>query len=198
MKFVSVTSDTRPGPHWLRVQDVCAYMCEERLAVLHVSPNHCLTSPSAFTNKPDWYLRVRPRWGMQTEQRSRDHTSAHTHTHKKRYLQPVSLSLLMALDRRRTQPRKPAPCFLWIFLWFQTLMVMESAFPMYLTWEETEWKKTDPWDRKGDWGQWKGVYNSAIMHRNSQEQNETLCMGFRGSLDILVLTKSFQNINKSH
>lgn len=48
------------------------------------------------------------------------------------YLQPVSLSLLIALDRRRTQPRNPAPCFLWIFLWFHTLMVMESAFPMYL------------------------------------------------------------------
>lgn len=46
--------------------------------------------------------------------------------------QPVSLSLLMALDRSLTQPRKPAPCFLWIFLWFQTLMVIESVFPMYL------------------------------------------------------------------
>lgn len=45
---------------------------------------------------------------------------------------PVSFSLLMALERSLTHPRKPAPCFLWIFLWFQTLMVIESDFPMYL------------------------------------------------------------------
>lgn len=50
------------------------------------------------------------------------------------YLQPVSLRRLMALDRRRTQPRNPAPCFLCIFLWFHTLMVIESDFPMYLRW----------------------------------------------------------------
>lgn len=47
-------------------------------------------------------------------------------------LHPVSFSLLMALERSRTHPRKPAPCFLWIFLWFHTLMVMESVFPTYL------------------------------------------------------------------
>ena len=48
------------------------------------------------------------------------------------YSQPVSFSLLMALDRSRMQPRNPAPCFLWIFLWFHMLMVMESVFPIYL------------------------------------------------------------------
>lgn len=45
-------------------------------------------------------------------------------------LHPVSFSRLMALERRRMQPRKPAPCRLWIFLWFHILMVMESVFPM--------------------------------------------------------------------
>lgn len=56
----------------------------------------------------------------------------HTHAHTCTYLQPVSLRRLMELERSRTQPRKPAPCFLWIFLWFHTLIVMESNFPMYL------------------------------------------------------------------
>lgn len=45
-------------------------------------------------------------------------------------LHPVSFSLLMALESSRMQPRKPAPCRLWIFLWFHILMVMESVFPM--------------------------------------------------------------------
>lgn len=48
------------------------------------------------------------------------------------YSQPVSLRRLIALERSLTQPRKPAPCFLWIFLWFHTLIVIESDFPMYL------------------------------------------------------------------
>ena len=48
------------------------------------------------------------------------------------YLQPVSLSCWMALDLIWTHPRKPAPCFLWIFLWFHTLIVMESLGPTYL------------------------------------------------------------------
>lgn len=48
----------------------------------------------------------------------------------KENLHPVSFSLLMALERSRMQPRKPAPCRLWIFLWFHILMVIESVFPM--------------------------------------------------------------------
>lgn len=78
-----------------------------------------------------------------SDHRQTEHTSAPTNS----YLQPVSLSLLIVLDRRRTQPKKPAPCFLWIFLWFQTLIVMESAFPMYL--KERYQKKTFIRRRKG-------------------------------------------------
>lgn len=44
----------------------------------------------------------------------------------------MSLSLWMALDIILTHPRKPPPSFLWIFLWFHTLIVMASIFPMYL------------------------------------------------------------------
>lgn len=44
----------------------------------------------------------------------------------------MSLSLWMALDIILTHPRKPPPSFLWIFLWFHTLIVMASIFPTYL------------------------------------------------------------------
>ena len=48
------------------------------------------------------------------------------------YSHPVSFKRWMALDMIRTHPRKPPPSFLWIFLWFHTLIVMASSFPMYL------------------------------------------------------------------
>lgn len=92
-------------------------------------------SPLPLANKHDWYLR--PCWASSKRQNNTGlSVNALRQTNTNSYVQPVSLSLLMALDRRRTQPRKPAPCFLWIFLWFHTLMVIESAFPMYLTREQ--------------------------------------------------------------
>ena len=38
----------------------------------------------------------------------------------------------MAWDKILIQPRKPAPCFLWIFRWFHTLIVILSFLPINL------------------------------------------------------------------
>ena len=57
---------------------------------------------------------------------------SHTKNDNFKYSHPVSLSLWIADDIIRTQPRKPAPCFLCIFLWFHILMVIESFCPIYL------------------------------------------------------------------
>lgn len=38
----------------------------------------------------------------------------------------------MLFDIILTHPKNPAPCFLCTFLWFQTLIVTESDFPIKL------------------------------------------------------------------
>lgn len=47
-------------------------------------------------------------------------------------LQLVSFRLWIKLGSILTQPRKPAPCFLWTFFWFHTLIVRQSFLPRYL------------------------------------------------------------------
>lgn len=54
----------------------------------------------------------------------------------KLYLQLVSLRLCIKLGSILTQPRKPAPCFLCTFFWFQTEIVRQSFLPRYLEFDE--------------------------------------------------------------
>ena len=48
------------------------------------------------------------------------------------HLHPWSFSLSIACEVTRTHPKNPAPSLLWTFLWFHTLIVMESVLPTKL------------------------------------------------------------------
>lgn len=88
-------------------------------------------------------------------------------------LHPVSFKRWMALDMIRTHPRKPPPSFLWIFLWFQTLMVMASDLPIYL--QDSKHK------------QWLDIWAGAIFHRDSYRSKCWFHLGSNEDLQVSVL-----------